>query len=78
MVTFIAMCVVVCKQHVVKSIVSPAKADMQVGIIRPEAVVVCRDSDNLAHDNRIVIIIDSWPKGGCQLGPGHQLGHSCQ
>ena len=59
---FIAMCVVVCQRHFFRFIVSPAEADMQVGRTRPEAVVVCRDSDEIAYGNRIVVIVDSWPK----------------
>ena len=56
---FIAMCVVVCQRHFFRFIVSPAEADMQVGKIQPEAVVVCRDSDKIAYGNRIADIVDS-------------------
>ena len=35
---------------------------MQVGKIQPEAVVVCRDSDEVAYGNRTDVIVDSWPK----------------
>ena len=59
---FIAMCVLVCKRHFVGFIVSPAEADMQVGKMQPDAVVVCRDSDEVAYGNRTVVIVDSWPK----------------
>jgi hypothetical protein len=59
---FIAVCVVVCKRHFIRFIVSPAKANMQVGRTRLEAVVVCRDSDEIAYGNCIVVIVGSWPK----------------
>ena len=52
---FIAMCVLVCKRHFIRFIVSPAKADMQVGNIQTEAVVVCRDSDEIAYGNRTIV-----------------------
>lgn len=51
---FIAMCAVVCKQHFSKFIVSPAKTDMQVDRIRPETVVVCRDSNEIAYGNHTI------------------------
>ena len=56
------MCVVVCKRHFGRSIVSPTKVDMQVGKIEPEAVAVCRDLDQTAYGNRTVVIVDSWIK----------------
>ena len=59
---FIAMCVLLFKRHFVRFIVSPAEADMQACKIQTEAVVVCRDSDEIAYGNRTVVIVDSWPR----------------
>ena len=56
------MCVLVCKRHFIRFIVSLVEADMKVGKIQTEAVVVCRDSDEIAYGNRTVAIVDSWPR----------------
>jgi hypothetical protein len=62
------MCVLICRRRFVKYVVSPAEADMQVGCCRDQAgdldlgIPVCRDSDEIAYGNRLVIFIDNWAK----------------
>jgi hypothetical protein len=58
--TFVSTCVIICKQHFVKYIVAPAKADMQVKHWQDAAVPVCRDSNKIAYGKRYVIFINNW------------------
>ena len=60
--TYIAMCAKVCKQRYLNYIVSPSEADMQAGRRDKLAIPVCRDSDLIAYDNKIVVIVDSYIK----------------
>ena len=60
--TFIAICAKICKRHFVKYVVAPYEADMQVGRQKEGTVAVCRDSDEIAYGNKLVVIIDNYQK----------------
>ncbi|KAL7537783.1 hypothetical protein ACHAXR_008074 [Thalassiosira sp. AJA248-18] len=58
--TFIAMCVMVCKQYFFDYVVAPSEADMQVGRRNKSSLSVCRDSDLIAYGNKRTVIVDSY------------------
>ena len=60
--TYIAMCVKVCQQEYFPNVLGPEEADMQVGRQRKSAVVICRDTDEIALGNAIAVFIDNWFK----------------
>ena len=59
---YIAMCIRVCKNRCMNFVVAPAEADMQVGRLSENAVVLCRDSDEIAYGNKLVVLIDHYAK----------------
>ncbi|KAL7554211.1 hypothetical protein ACHAWF_017633 [Thalassiosira exigua] len=59
---FIAICIRICQGLFVPFIVAPFEADMQVARIRPDAIAVCRDSDELGYGNKKVVFVDTWPR----------------
>ena len=59
---FIILCTKVCSRMFIPFVVARSEADMQAGRNHYRSVPVCRDSDLLAYNNHLVVIVDSYSK----------------